>query len=171
MDDPASQIWLRARAQVDRQRMGENLLGATLPFRTKFLSDTEVDVRGIRQQTGVGPADSAARRTQPATAAELAAAEVETRRKPLKVGETLEERAATRRWIAAENAAAAVNPLAKTLNNLGGNQAIGRQWPEWEAFKQRTRHMNPKRRGQLTAEFLGQRPALRRYLAENDIYN
>jgi hypothetical protein len=171
MDDPASQIWLRARAQVDRQRMGENLLGATLPFRTKYLSDTEADVRRVREATGVGPTESAERRAMPATAAELAQAEAETRRKPLKPGETLQERVGTARWIAAENAAATVDPLAKTLNNLGGSQALGRQYPEWQAFLRRARHMPPKRRGQMIAEYLGQRPALREYVATHDIYN
>jgi hypothetical protein len=170
MDDPASQIWLRARAQVDRQRMGEAGLGAVLPFRTKFLSDTEVDVRRIRDQTGVGPTDSAARRAQPATAAELLAAEADTRKKPLKLGETLEDRAATKRWIDAENAAAAANPLARTLNSLGGNDALSRQFPEYLALQRRIRHMNPKRRGQMLAEFLGPRKALREYLAANNIY-
>jgi hypothetical protein len=170
MDDPASQIWQRAQAQVERQRTGQTFLGAVLPTKTRYLGDTEAEIRRIREATGVGPAAAEARRIQRASPAELAAAEVETRRKPLKVGETLEERAAQLRWIAAENAAAAVNPLAKTLNNLGGNQAVGRQWSEWEAFQRRTRHMSPKRKGQLTAEFLGQRPALREYIATHNIY-
>jgi hypothetical protein len=172
MDDPASNIWLRARAQVDRQRLGEQAgTQAWLPFRTKFLSDTEAEVRRVREAPGVGPTDTAARRAQPATAAELAQAELETRRKPLKLGETLEERAATNRYYAAEAAAAGVNPLTKTLNNLGGSQALGRQYPEWQVFLRRARHMPPKRRGQMIAEYLGQRPALREYVATHDIYN
>lgn len=170
MDDPASQLWLRARAEVDRQRMGEVGLSATLPFRTKLLSDTEAQIRGIREQTGVGPADSAARRAQPATPTELATAQAETLRKPLKAGETLADRVGTARWIAAENTAASVDPRARALNNLGGDQALGRQFPDWLAFQRRTKHMSPKRRGQLTAEFLGQRPALAAYLSSHNIY-
>jgi len=170
MDDPASQIWLRARAQIDRQRMGENLLGATLPFRTKYLSDTEAEVRRVREQTGVGPDATAARRTLPVTPDELAAAEAEVKRKPLKPGETLETRVGRARWIAAENTAAGINPLAKTLNSLGGDDALSRQFPEYLALQRRIKHMPPKRRGQVLAEFLGPRPAIKKYLAENNIY-
>jgi hypothetical protein len=170
MDDPASQIWLRARAQVDRQRMGENLLGATLPFRTKYLSDTEAEVRRVREQTGVGPEATAARRTLPVTPDELAAAAAEVKRKPLKPGETLETRIGRNRWIAAENTAAGINPLAKTLNSLGGDDALSRQFPEYLALQRRIKHMPPKRRGQVLAEFLGPRPALQKYLSEHNIY-
>jgi hypothetical protein len=171
MDDPASQIWLRARAQVDRQRMGEQAgTQAWIPFRTKFLSDTEAEIRRIREQTGVGPTESAERRAMPATAAELAQAELETRKKPLKPGETLEERVGTSRWIAAENAAAGINPLAQSLNSLGGDQALSRQFPEYLALQRRIKHMPPKRRGQMLAEFLGPRPAIKKYLSENNIY-
>jgi hypothetical protein len=170
MDDPASQIWQLAQSQVERQRTGQTLLGAVVPAKTKFLSDTEAEVRRIREATGVGPTAAAARQAQRATPDELAAAEAETRRKPLKVGETLEERAARNRWIAAENTAAGINPLAKTLNSLGGDDALSRQFPEYLALQRRIKHMPPKRRGQVLAEFLGPRPALKRYLAENNIY-
>jgi hypothetical protein len=170
MDDPASHIWLRAQAQVERQRTGQTFLGAVVPTKTKFLSDTEAEVRRIREATGVGPTDTAARRAMPATAAELAAAELAARKKPLKPEETLTTRVGQARWIAAENAAAAVNPLARTLNSLGGDDALSRQFPEYLAFQRRTKHMNPKRKGQLLAEFLGPRQALRTYLANNSIY-
>ena len=55
MDDPKSAIWRRAQAEVERQRAGQTTLAATVPFRTRALTDVEQTVAAARKRERYPP--------------------------------------------------------------------------------------------------------------------
>jgi hypothetical protein len=59
MDDPKSAIWRAALRQVEQQRSAQMALGAVVPFRTKFLNETEEAVAQAKRRAGVRSEDLA----------------------------------------------------------------------------------------------------------------
>jgi hypothetical protein len=142
MDDPTSAIWREALASVNRQMAGQTVLAATVPFRTRALTEGEERVAEARRAAGLAPSQVA--------------------------GVPTEERAA--RWRAAEAnpataAAAAFSDLAGE-----GRGAIARQLQEWGEIRRQTQRLPTAERTRRRNEFLEQRPALREYLAEHPVF-
>jgi hypothetical protein len=170
MDDPESAIWKRAQREVERQRAGEQIGTTTLlPFRTKFLSDTESDLRRHMLTQGTTGTQISELVAQPATPAEVQAATRELRTRPLAPGETLDKRIINRRLSARFQTAAKADPRSMALSLLGGQEKdiLNRQREAYFAFAARVRRMSPKRRAPLLNNYLADKPVLRRWLGES----
>ena len=138
MDDPSSAIWKRAQRQVERQMAGQTVLSATLPFRTRALTQAEERVAASQRAEGYTPAELEA----------LAPAD---------------RKAAISAAYKRGSEGVSLWGLGSTDEAIAKRQLDGyyREAAKWK-------RMDPRRRAAARKTYLEEKPQLRRYLAEQN---
>lgn len=139
MDNPDSPIWERARYEVERQRTGQTVATATVPFPTTFVSPVSQQARAAQVAQGVAPEQVRG------------------------LSDTVRSQQ-FKQAIGRDPMVAALWGTGGSSEEVAKRQLAG-----WGAFWRRTARLPAAQRARMRSAYLEDKPELRRYLSEHPV--